>query len=120
MRTAPCPGAAARLGIGQQLAKAVLCAFLSRQAKIQVNPGRGGPGDFPLEVKGANIPLPAAAQYPQGIQNAFPGQPSSSGVAVVGERRSLQRVSRPGWPALTSLADTEEPQLSALPTPAAG
>lgn len=80
---APCPRAAAGLGIGQQPAKA-LCAFLSWQVKMWVNPWRGGPGDFPVEVKGANIPPPAAVQHLRGIQNAFRGQLSSSGVAVVG------------------------------------
>ena len=117
---APCPHAAAGLGIGQQPVKALLCAFLSWQVKMQVNPGRGGPGDFPLEVKGANIPPPPAKQHPWGIQNAFHGQLSSSGVAVVGERRSPRHASCRGWHARSSPANTEEPWLSTLSAPAAG
>lgn len=82
-----------------------------------INPGRGGPGDFPLEVKGANISLPATTQHPQGIQNAFQGQLSSSGAAVVGGRRSPRHASCRDWCAHSSPADME---LSVLPTPAGG
>lgn len=46
-----------------------------------------------MEVKGANIPPPAAAQHLRGIQNAFLGQLSSSGVAVVVKRRSPPHLS---------------------------
>lgn len=113
---APCPQAVAGLGIRQQLAKALLCACLSWQVKMWVNPGSGGSGDFPLEVKGTNILLLAATQHPWGIQNAFHGQLSSSGVSVVSERRSPQHASCWGWHARSSPADTEEPRLSRLPS----
>lgn len=83
----------------------LLRAFLSWQMKMWVNPGGVGPGDLPIEVKGASILLPAALHYPWGIQNAFRGQLSCTGVAVVGEGMSLRhRMPAPPW----------------LPTPAAG
>lgn len=83
----------------------LLHAFLSWQMKTWDNPGGGGPGDFPMEVKGASILLPAALHHPWGIQNAFHGQLSCTGVAVVSEGMSPRhRMPAPPW----------------LPTPAAG
>ena len=68
---APCPWAAAGLAIRQQTSKALLRAFLSWQVKMPVNPVRGGPGDLGSEVKAADIPQPAAAQHPWGIQKCI-------------------------------------------------